>query len=608
MVEQTHSRGVIPLEELASLPNYYAPTLSYDKSKIAFYWDKTGRLELYVMDTTVGAEPQKVSDGEMPRSVRATFCWSRDNKSILFAKDDNGDEQHNIWRFDIENSVAEQLTDNAKAQEYPIQVSPDNTKLLVNTNLNGQLNIFSLDLETKEYTQLTHYDLPAGGARWSPDGEKVVYSTNETENYKNADIYVMNADGSDQKLIFQSKVGATDGVSDWSKDGRYLAIGSDSSGKMRAGVFDLETNEPRWLSSEGKTQYSGKFSPSGDKLLATENEDSMVNVLVYDVESGDALPIELPPGMSNAAGWLDNENFLVNIVTDTTRPELRDYQLKDGSSNVLLAADYGSVDPSLFVPHEYVWYESSDGLKIPAIVYRPRDMKPDQTYPALVEIHGGPTGQFFRGFSPWAQFLADNGYVIIQPNIRGSTGYGVDFRDTNLKDWGGGDLEDVEGAVNHLKSLPEVDPERIGVWGGSYGGYMTFMAMTKKPDLWKVGVAWVGISDLKRLYDSSMEHFKYYLKQQMGDPEADAQLWYDRSAVNFLEAMTGKLYIIHGVNDPRCPIEQARIVRDRLVELGKVEGEDFEYTELSDEGHGTGDIAQKIRSYKLLVEFLNKNL
>src|SRR5690606_32240327 len=136
--------------------------------------------------------------------------------------------------------------------------------------------------------------------------------------------------------------------------------------------------------------------------------------------------------------------------------------------------------------------------------------------------------------------------VIIKPNIRGSTGYGVAFRDAALKDWGGGDLEDVVAAAKYLRRLPEVDPERIGVWGGSYGGYMTFMAMTKKPNEWKVGAAWVGITDLHIMYDSSMEHFKYFLREQMGDPEAHADLWRDRSAINFFHQMTGKLLIVHG--------------------------------------------------------------
>ncbi len=600
--------NAIPLEEIASLPNFYMPSVSPDREKIAFYWDKGGSLELYVMDTAAGSTPKQVSAGQLPKALHAGFVWSHDSKTIYFAKDNDGDEQHNVWRIDLDSGTAKQLTDNPKAQEYPVEVSPDGKTLLVASNLHGQLNLLALDLKTNQYQQLTNYAFPIMEAKYSPDGSQIVYVTNETEDLNNLDVYLMKADGSDQQRIIQAKVGSQEGISDWSKDGRYISVASDVSGKGRIGVYEVGSGDLRWISPEGKEQSPGKFSPDSSLLIGYNNENALMEVTIYDVAEGKPQGVELPPGLSYNANWLENDRFMVNIVTDVSRPELRDYRLGDGSSDVLLQADYGSIDPASFTKLNYVSYPSSDGLEIHALIYRPRDMKPGQKYPAMVEVHGGPTGQFFRGFDPYGQFLADNGFIVIQPNVRGSTGYGVEFRDLNRMDWGGGDLEDIAGAAEYLKSLPEVDSERIGIWGGSYGGYMTFMAMTKKPDLWKAGVAWVGITDLQKLYDSSMEHFKYYFRLQMGSPEENADLWKDRSAINFAQQITGKLLIVHGVNDPRCPIEQARIFRDLLLELGKVEGQDFEYVELSEEGHGSTDIGQKIRSYGLLVDFMKRNL
>jgi dipeptidyl aminopeptidase/acylaminoacyl peptidase len=160
-------------------------------------------------------------------------------------------------------------------------------------------------------------------------------------------------------------------------------------------------------------------------LLAYRNEDSIVEVLVYKIDSGEEIPVELPPGLSYNADWLSNERLMMNIVTDRSRPELRDYNLPDGASHVLLGAEYGTIDPNLFVGHEYVWYPSSDGTMIPAILYRPRNLEKGKSYPSLVEVHGGPTYQYFRGFDVYAQFLADHGYLVLQPNPSGSTGYGV---------------------------------------------------------------------------------------------------------------------------------------------------------------------------------------
>jgi dipeptidyl aminopeptidase/acylaminoacyl peptidase len=596
----------IPLEELASLPNFYAPVVSYDRQKIAFYWDKSGTLELHVLEN--GGKPRQVSKGQLPKAIHAGFVWSRDGKSIYFAKDNDGDEQHNIWRLELESGEAEQLTNNPKCQEYPVEVSPDGKTLLVLTNLRGQMNLFALDLATKQYTQMTDYAFPVFGAQWSPDGKQIVYVANETQDFQNADTYLMDADGSNKRRIIQIKVGSQDFPSDWSADGRYLGIGSDAGGKGRIGVYDLTSGELRWLSPEDKNQSPAKFSPDSKLLMGLSNEDAAYATVIYDIASGESVPVELPPGMNANVDWLSNDRFLASIVTDVTRAELRDYSLSDGESTVLVGAEYGSIDPMLFTHHQYIWYTSTDGRKIPAILYRPRQLEPGKKYPAIVEVHGGPTAQFFRGFDVYAQFLTDHGFIVIQPNVRGSTGYGVEFRDMGRMDWGGADLEDVASAAGYLRTLTEVDGERIGIFGGSYGGYMTYMAVTKKPDVWKTGVAWVGITDLKKLYDRSMEHFKYYLMEQMGDPEKNADLWADRSAVNFAGQLKAKLLMVHGINDPRCPIEQARLFRDKLVELGKVEGRDFEYVELGEEGHGSTDINQKIRAYKLLVDFVERNL
>ncbi|MFW9925030.1 MAG: alpha/beta hydrolase family protein, partial [Candidatus Thorarchaeota archaeon] len=158
-------------------------------------------------------------------------------------------------------------------------------------------------------------------------------------------------------------------------------------------------------------------------------------------------------------------------------------------------------------------------------------------------------------------------------------------------------------------SLPYVDPERIAVGGGSYGGFMTFIAVTKEPEHWKAGFAWIGISDLIAMWDESMPHYKYFLSQQMGTPMTDKELWMDRSAVNFAHQMTARLFILHGKNDPRCPISQARIFRDKLIDLGKKEGIDFDYLELDEVGHGGfGDIATKKLTISKLVDFLKRAL
>ena len=617
MAVDTHREARIPLEELCRLPSFFLPSVSWNGDRVAFYWDETGRMELHVMDLAT-KEVRQVSHGEVPTALRAGFAWDRANKRIVYAKDAAGNEQHDLYAIDVATGTVTQITKDPTAQEFVVQFSPDDTWISVLTNKRhpaapdkpGQLNLWKMRADGSDYAPLTRYEFPVFGGQWSPDGEWLSFSTNEDpSNLKNQDAYVIKADGTGAKKIFSVKPGSQDMISDWHPDGKRVAVTSDASGTPRAGILDIASAEVRWLGKEGVEEHSGRFSKDGTTLSALRNQESQVRPVLYDAASGTARELRLDPGLTVIVGFYDNDHkLLIGYQSETRRNELASYDLANDRLEILLPADYGSIDRSVFVAGEHVYYPTFDGQEIPAILYRPRGIAAGEKLPAIVHVHGGPTAQWFRGFDPFAQFLADRGFVVIEPNIRGSTGYGVKYRDAALFDWGGADLEDVAGAAAYLKTLVYVDGSRLVVFGGSYGGFMSFIAAVKKPDLWRAAVAWVGISDLHKLYAKSMEHFKYYFREQMGDPEKDRSLWRDRSAIEFADKLKAKLLMVHGVNDPRCPVEQSQIFRDRLVELGRTEGTDFEYVELADEGHGSSDIQQKIRTFRILADYLERVL
>lgn len=602
--------GRIPLEALAKLPSFYMPVVSWQRDKVAFFGDKNGRLELYLMDLT-DRQPRQVSAGQMPATPRTSVVWARDGKSVVFAKDHQGNEQHDLYLIDVITGAVQQMTRDPECQEYPLETSPDGEWLTVATNKIGQLNLWKIRLsQPKEYVQLTSYPNPVfTGGKWSHDGQQIAYSVNESADLRNSDVYVMQADGSNQRRVLQVKEGSQDNVAAWHPNGRFLAITSDATGSNRPGVLNLETGEVRWFGQEGVDESAQSFSQNGRFLACIRNQNSQLRPVIYDVETGTARDLQLPAGLAFGSDFVnDDKGLLLFFTTPTRRSEMVLYHLETDTYETILPAEYGSIDPALFVTSEHVWYPSKDGRQIPALLHVPHGVAPGEKRPAVVIVHGGPTAQFFQSFDPYAQFLADQGYVVLKPNVRGSTGYGVEFRDLNRFDWGGGDLEDVAHGAEYLKTLPYVDPQRLAVFGGSYGGYMTFMQAVKKPTLWKAASAAVGITDLKQLYDDSMEHFKYYLRLQMGDPIENAALWRERSAINFAEQLKARLQIMHGSNDPRCPINQARNFRDKLVQHGYREGADFEYIEFDDQGHGSADIEHKIRWYSLLADFLARSL
>lgn len=598
----------IQLEDIMHLPSVYFPATSFDGNRLAFYWDKTGQMELYVIDLPDGT-PRQISAGNVPRSLRAGFIWSRDGTRIVFAKDIGGNEQHDLYGMDVASGEVSQLTDTPTAQDYPVEFSPDDVWISTLSNRDGQLNLYKLRSDGSEAIRLTDFATPVSGGHWSPDGKRLAIETNEIKDLRNRDIYVVDADGSQCQRVLQVKEGSKESAVGWLPDGRRLAITSDASGVNRPGILDLPSGKIRWLGTDGVEESAVTLSKNGSKLATLRNQDASVTVVIYDLETEAERVLGAESGLAQWPEFArDDSAVVVAQASETRHRELLSFDLVTGEERALTPVDYGSIDPCVFVCSKHVRYDSTDGLSIPAILYTPEDLPEEATAPAVVIIHGGPTGQFYRGFDPFAQVLVDRGYVVLQPNVRGSTGYGVEFRDMNLNDWAGGDLEDVAAGVEFLKSLGIVDPARIVAFGGSYGGYMTFMAVVKKPDLWKAGIAWIGITDLHRLYEKSMEHFKYYLRTLMGDPDENAELWRDRSAINFVENLTAKLLIMHGVNDPRCPIEQSRIFRDRLLELGYKEGEDFEYIEFTDVGHASSDIGQKTTTYKLIVDFLDRTV
>ncbi|MCE7746982.1 MAG: S9 family peptidase [Candidatus Heimdallarchaeota archaeon] len=601
------------IEKLARIPQFYMPSLNHSKDEIAFYWDITGRIELYVMNLSSG-DYKQISNGEVPRALRSGYLWTRDNKGIIFAKDKDGDEKHDLYLLNLTTKEIEQLTNTPSFQEHVAHSSPDGKQLLFRSTRNGQMNLFSLDFETKEIKELTNYPRPVIGALWSPQNDFIVFGYNDTENFQNGDIWIMEPDGSNQRKLLSLKIGSRDGVTDISEDGKLLAVTSDFEGNSRAGVYNLDTDEIKWFGDGKYQEYSGKLSKNSEFLVCIRNSKATISPLIYDLDSGKVRILDFPPGIAAGNAITRNdESLMVTLNSSTSPSKLIKYDLNEDKIEELIPSHLGDLDLDFFITDDYVEYPSTDNLTIGAVLYKPKNIEMGKKLPALVQVHGGPTSQYLRNFSMFDQILVNNGFVILKPNFRGSTGYGRDFQDLNVEDIGGGDFEDVVAGVDYLKTLDYVDSSRIGIFGGSYGGYMTFWATVKKPDIWKAGAASVGITDWKLLYDESMPHFKYYLHMMFGKPDEKGDLYKERSPIHFVENLKTPLLIVHGTHDPRCPITQARIYKDKMLELGWKEGTEgekaFEYVEHTDIGHGGfTDQEFRIRSFKTILDFFKRRL
>lgn len=604
------------IQTFSRIPNIYSPTVSNSRDKVAFYWDQTGILELYMMNLET-KEIKQVSHGECPRALRAGFIWMRDDKRLVFARDEKGDENHNLIKINLDSGETEDITHTPRHQDFAGDTSADGKYLVMISTRKGQLNLFRLDLERNEVFQLTRHANPTwGGVSWNPKYDWIAYNVNETKDSRNMDVWLVNPDGDERRKIVSLKDGSKDIVGKWNHTGEQLAFTTDAYGVQQPGIYDLKIEKVKVLGEQKYEEYASAFSGDNRKLVCLRNYEATVLPVIYDLETGECKETRFPKGVvvdylkPDCVQFALNDQLLVSPLTTPTIPNaLVAYNIEDDSLEYLIKPQYGEADPHLFVKPEYIKYKSFDGLEVPAIVFKPDEKREGETYPALIMVHGGPTAQYFLNFNMFGQIMAKEGYVLLQPNIRGSTGYGREYQDMNHMDWGGGDLEDVAYGVSYLKTLPYVDNDKIGVFGGSYGGFMTFLAVTKKPKLWSAACAWIGITHLKTFYNRSKPHFKYFIRMHMGNYRENPELWEDRSALNFIENIKCPILIVHGVNDPRCPVEESRQFRDKLIELGKKEGEDFEYVEFGEEGHGAyTDMSMRTRTFKLLLEFFNRKL
>jgi dipeptidyl aminopeptidase/acylaminoacyl peptidase len=608
------------LEELASLPTLAHPTASPDGTEVAFYYDTTGRNELHVIDVESG-ETRQWSDGEVPRNARWPVVWAEDGDRVFFHLDDAGNEQNDVYAVSRSGEVEPVVE--MDGQVAVQEVGEDGRTLIVGSSRDGQMNLYSHDLETGETEKITNYDRATGQAQLSPDCERLAFATNESDDFDNYDVYVADADGSNARNLELGETGAESGPADWGPDGERLLVSDNSTDLGRIGVYHLDTDEVRWLGDGEFDEGAEAFMPDGQRVLGHRARDAESVPVVYDLETGEATEFDLPDGVATIGidAVLDEDRVALMHTTPTRRPELLVYDLSTHESETLVEPEYGPFEPDDFADAEYFTVESDgvpettqaalehdpyEELEIGALLYD----SGNRPSPLIVNPHGGPRARDLKRFNLYTQVLVSLGFSVLQVNYRGSTGRGREFIRELFDDWGGAEQGDVVTAAEHVLDEHDwLDDDRVVVFGGSYGGYSAYWQMVQYPDLYDAGIAWIGLTDLEDMFENTMPHFKTELMQKyLGTPEENPDLYEERSPVNYVENIDAPIFVVHGVNDRRVPVSQARIFRETLEGAGYEEDDDFEYRELGEEGHASSDQDQKLRMFELLADFLDRRV
>ena len=581
--------------------------------------------------------------------------FSSDGQRILFSSNRSG--VFNAYTQAIDADDAQQLTDSNDNAIFSIAYFPNDERLLYNSDIGGNelSHIYLRELDGNIRDLTPGDNLLSSFHGFSADGQSLWISTNERDPGF-FDVYEYNTITLERTMVFQNDGAGF--IGSISPDGRYIALArvqltNDSdillfdreSGETRELVShpdSIVSNAPSAFSADSSALYyttdldhefsylmrreltddvdteilkldwdvmGANRSRGGNYLLIAANEDARTKVRLLSAADHSELELPpLPPGNLTGIAFSADDSRVALYVNDSRIPsDLYIADMQGSEPRALTRALNPEIDAEYLVDGEVVRFISYDGMEIPGILYKPHGASADNKVPMLVQVHGGPGGQARIGYRAQIQYLVNSGYAIFDINNRGSSGYGKSFFSADDRCHGECDLGDVVASKDFLTSYDWVDAERVGIIGGSYGGYMVAAALAFAPDVFDVGVNIFGVTNWIRTLESIppwWEAQRDALYAEMGDPAVDGERLRRISPLFHAHQIEKPLIVLQGANDPRV----LQIESDELVAAVSANEVPVEYVIFDDEGHGFVKRENEIRGYQAIKDFLDRYL
>jgi dipeptidyl aminopeptidase/acylaminoacyl peptidase len=592
--------------------------------------------------------------------------FSADEKRILFSSNATG--IFNAYTLPVEGGTPESLTQSTVESTFSVSFFPQDDRALFMRDRGGNedYHLFLLDLDGTERDLTPGEKLRAQFMGWRPDGSAFFVSSNERDP-RFFDLYRYDAQTYDRTLLYKNEEGFDLGVV--SRDERWIALNrSNTTSDSDIYLFDVATQQVKHLTPHaGAISFHAEtFDPASRKLLFLTNEGSEFKRLcTYDLLTGTVRDHESADwdvittyfsrdGKFRVTGINQDGSIVIRIVeilekegaageqaeNPVTLPALPEGEIRgvvfsgnsarmafyingDRSPDNLCVLDFKAgrigqirqltqslspdIDPSDLVEAQVVRFKSFDGTVIPSIYFKPHEASASNKAPGIVYVHGGPGGQTMRGYNAQIQYLVNHGYAVLGINNRGSSGYGKTFFTAANRKHGREPLWDCVEARTYLASLGYIDHERIGIMGGSYGGYMTLAALAFRPEVFKVGIDIFGVSNWLRTLESIplyWESVRKAIYDEIGDPVKDIDFLVATSPLFHAREIRKPLMVIQGVNDPRV----IKAESDSIVEAVRRHNVPVEYLVFPDEGHSFTKKKNQIEANRRILEFLDKYL
>jgi dipeptidyl aminopeptidase/acylaminoacyl peptidase len=598
-----------PRDRLASVPHTTrrfacrsALALSPDARTLAVVSDQgAGTYEAWTLPATGGTAQRAVT---VPDHAVRSLCWSASGE-LLAAADRGGTELHQLYVRHPDGPVAPVSVDPAGKVQRLLSwnaASPDGRRVAFSSNARAatDMDIVIADLDTGGELQLLTGAAWHVAGGWSPDGARLLVM--RVLDNTNQELLLVDPRTGEAREIAPREENVQHIPAGWLSDGRVLEITDQGSDHLWLATLDPQSGRRDAVDRPNWDVELAASSADGRVQIWSVNEDGYSRVR-WREGAGPVRERDLRGVCEDLVLSADGTRAAFGRLSSTEPWQVWTLDITTGDARVALTTTFG-VPASELVEPELLRIPAADG-DIPCFVYRPRGAR--EPVPAVLYPHGGPEAQSRPAFSAHLTHLAalvHSGIALVVPNIHGSTGYGRAWQTAIHKDWGGIDLRDLRAVSEWMTKQPDFDPKRLGVYGGSYGGFAALTCVTRIPEVWRCAVDVFGVANLITMLQNAQPNWRRFLARWIGDAERDREKLVERSPITHIENVRCPMLILQGENDPRVPQEESDQVVERLRALGRR----VEYVVYPGEGHGFTKRANAQDAYGRIVDFLTKEL
>ena len=579
-----------------------SPSFSHDRRYIAFLTNITGTPQVWRISVKGGWPEQLTYYDER---VRGALCSPTEDR-IAFATDLGGNERDQIYLLSPRTGLVTPLAVEPGIIHGLEPWSYDGKRLSYRSNARNRtfFDVYVADVSSGESQRVLEHDGTNAAAAWSHDGRLLLVRRSNTN--LDSDLYLINLGSGGVRCLTPHKGEASYSNPVFTPDDRSILCLTNRDREFRALVsIDVESNEEKLILEEKWDLGDLALSRDGSKVAYTVNEEGYSKLKIMDLNEGEIEEVKgIPKGIVSRATWSPDGRMLAfNFSGSRFNSDIWLFNRESGEVLQLTRSDRGGIPEEAFVEPELVRFKTFDGLDIPAFLYMPKTWEGEKP-PVVLQVHGGPESQSRPRFNSIIQYLVNHGFAVLSPNVRGSSGYGKTYIHLDDVRKRMDSVHDLKYAHRWLVESSRVDPQRIAIYGGSYGGFMVLAAVTTYPDLWAAGVDLYGIANFVTFLENTGPWRRHLRASEYGDPVKDREFLGEISPVHKADRITAPLLVVHGVNDPRVP----KFETDQIVGALNRRGVAVRYVLFDDEGHGIVKLKNRLIAYGAIIEFLEEHL